>query len=292
MKTFPHYPWAACLLVALALQGCAKVAAVSERRPRLQTASATGGAVPDTTQDIDAALREKKASPAEALGKLLTVAEAASRDLMRAPADAAALETYNFAVARAVAIMQEADLAPWQGARRIPSSGGGWLLSLKHDPRPNWNPALYEFVPADQFDVHGSFVSHRSAKAGLGAPGDLRRAGRDALRLATFQAGDLRLKRIPNSIDTLSPNNRFVKAVNTIPMRSGVPMHVISGDQGKGGNKDRTKPVMSDGVVPYWSSHMDGAVSELVVPSGHSAHRHPAAIEEVKRILDSHRKGA
>jgi hypothetical protein len=47
---------------------------------------------------------------------------------------------------------------------------------------------------------------------------------------------------------------------------------------------------MSDGVVPYWSSHLDGAVSELVVPSEHGAHRNPQAIAEVKRILKKYAK--
>jgi len=41
-------------------------------------------------------------------------------------------------------------------------------------------------------------------------------------------------------------------------------------------------------VVPYWSSHLDGAVSEKIVPSDHSAHRHPEAIAELKRILREH----
>lgn len=86
-------------------------------------------------------------------------------------------------------------------------------------------------------------------------------------------------------MDTLSPKNRFVKAINTVPVTPGIPHNFISGDRGKGGNKDHTDPVMSDGVVPYWSSHMDTAESELVVPSNHSAHQNPQAIAEVKRIL-------
>jgi hypothetical protein len=45
---------------------------------------------------------------------------------------------------------------------------------------------------------------------------------------------------------------------------------------------------MSDGIVPYWSSHLDGAKSELVVPSDHGAHQNPQAIEEAKRILKLH----
>jgi hypothetical protein len=117
------------------------------------------------------------------------------------------------------------------------------------------------------------------------SPKKLLLAGRDAIKLATFRPDDLRLSRIPNSVDTLAPNNRFVRAINEIPMRPEVPYHVISGDRGQGGNKDKAKPVMSDGVVPYWSSHLAGAQSELVVASNHSAHQNPAAIQEVRRIL-------
>jgi len=109
------------------------------------------------------------------------------------------------------------------------------------------------------------------------------------MKVATFQGDDLRLNGIPNSVDTLAPNNRFVKAIQKTPIEP-VPYHVICGDRGKGGNLDQTPPVKSDGVVPYWSSHMDGAKSELVVPSSHSAHQNPQAIAEVKRILNLNEK--
>ena len=98
------------------------------------------------------------------------------------------------------------------------------------------------------------------------------------------QRGQL-LPVFPNSVDTLSPNNRFVKIINTIPIQQGIPYHSIIGDRGKGGNPDHTKPMSSDGFVPYWSSHLKGAQSELIVPSGHSAHQNPTAIKEVRRIL-------
>jgi hypothetical protein len=71
-------------------------------------------------------------------------------------------------------------------------------------------------------------------------------------------------------------------------MVKGVPLNVIVGDRGKGGNKDRTPPVMSDGVVPYWSSHLPEAESEKIVASNHSAHQNPDAIAEVARILRKH----
>jgi hypothetical protein len=109
--------------------------------------------------------------------------------------------------------------------------------------------------------------------------------GADALRLISFQGNEMRMTRAPNSVDSLAPDDLFVLAIQKIPITPGIPHHVICGDRGKAGNKDKTKPVMSDGVVPYWSSHMETAESELIVPSGHGAHQHPQAIAEVERIL-------
>jgi pimeloyl-ACP methyl ester carboxylesterase len=86
--------------------------------------------------------------------------------------------------------------------------------------------------------------------------------------------------RMPNSVDTLEPNDRFVQAVNKLPITPGIPYHSIMGDRGRGNT-----PNSSDGVVPYWSSHLDGARSELIVSSNHSAQFNPEAIAEVKRIL-------
>ena len=91
------------------------------------------------------------------------------------------------------------------------------------------------------------------------------------------------LKRAPDSIDTLEPNDRFVLAVNKLPLTPEIPYHSIIGDRGRGDT-----PNSSDGVVPYWSSHLDGAKSELIVPSGHGAQYTPQAIREVERILKTY----
>ncbi|KAB2638690.1 MAG: hypothetical protein DVB30_05810 [Verrucomicrobia bacterium] len=117
-------------------------------------------------------------------------------------------------------------------------------------------------------------------------PSALLTAGNDALKIATFHANDLKLKRAPNSIDTLSPKNRFVRMINKIPITPGIPYHTIVGDRGKGDS-----PNSSDGVVPYWSSHMDGAQSECIVPSDHGAHQNPKAFAEVTRILKLNAQG-
>jgi pimeloyl-ACP methyl ester carboxylesterase len=88
------------------------------------------------------------------------------------------------------------------------------------------------------------------------------------------------LNRMPNSVDTLEPNDRFVQAVNKLPITSGIPYHSIMGDRGRGDT-----PNSSDGVVPYWSSHLEGAQSELIVNSNHGAQYNHQAIQEVERIL-------
>jgi pimeloyl-ACP methyl ester carboxylesterase len=93
------------------------------------------------------------------------------------------------------------------------------------------------------------------------------------------------LNRMPNSVDTLEPNDRFVEAVNKLPITRGIPYHSIMGDRGRGDT-----PNSSDGVVPYWSSHLDGAKSELIVNSDHGAQYNPQAIREVERILKLHRE--
>lgn len=98
--------------------------------------------------------------------------------------------------------------------------------------------------------------------------------------ILTADEASLQLDRAPNSIDTLSPNNRFVREVNRLPIAPGVTCHSIIGDRGK----DDT-PDSSDGVVAYWSSHLHGAASEKIVPSGHAPHRHPEGIKDVGRIL-------
>jgi pimeloyl-ACP methyl ester carboxylesterase len=550
LKNLPPLSFSILLAFSLLSPGCVQYASVFERRPVFPPALATDQGL---AKRLKTALQKNKRQPAESLSALLVEARDASWGLESDPKNTTARDTYNFAVARIVDTLQTARLAPWEAPLRVPSPGGDLILIAKKDPRPAWNPALYKFVPADQFDVHGKYVGQHTIKPGIGAPlvaigreknhhaaetfslphtyygvtavirfrgstaelafedplgtetisfqghrqplaadftvplavmlqgaepkklelsrmlrpekyaetarisrlqpydpdktvvlvihglmdtpatwtplinrlrGDesirrhyqfwfysypsgypfpysaaiLRRqldaigkkfplrkpmvvighsmggcisrllvtdpgtdlwekilnrppgqtdlddetrdilaeslifqqrpevgrvifvaaplrgsdlathwlgrigssfiapprllfkVGQEALQFATFQADELRLNRIPNSIDNLAPNNRFVRAINSIPMSSKVPVHVIAGDRGKGGNTDKTRPVKSDGVVPYWSSHIPEAESEKIVPSDHAAHQHPAAIEEIARILRLHQK--
>jgi len=93
---------------------------------------------------------------------------------------------------------------------------------------------------------------------------------------------------LPNSLQLLDPDNLLVNAVAKLPVRRGIPYHSIIGDRGRGGFLDRSDPPSSDGIVPYWSSHIEGAESERVIPAGHWTHLHPLAMAEIKRILLEH----
>jgi pimeloyl-ACP methyl ester carboxylesterase len=542
--TFNRYlPLTLAVVTACALGSCATYSKVSERRPHFIPFASGAGPLTNAETQIVKATRIVRGAPLVALGEYMSAAEAALRQLNSNPNDQTARNTYNFAVGRIIATIRDAKLNPWTQPLRVPASGGEFVLTHKPDPRPQWNPALYDFTPADQFDVHGTYVAERTTRDGIGAPvvavgrevnkearanfsmervyygvtaiarfegrrcvlsfedplsvetvrvdrqifplaadftvplavmlastnpkkfelarllnpakyaetarisrlqpydpnkivvlvihglmdtpatwapmlnrlrgykeirsnyqfwfysypsgypypysaAILRReldaiekrfslrkpvvvighsmggcisrllitdasdklwmelfkkppeqvrlspesrklftdalifehrpeigrvifvsaplrgselasnwlgrigsslvrspvtflkAGRDLLQITTYRSGELKLKRIPNSVDTLAPTNRFVIAINTIPITPGIPYHTIMGDRGRG-----DAPNSSDGVVPYWSSHMEGAKSELIVPSGHAAHQNPKAIEEVRRIL-------
>jgi hypothetical protein len=71
--------------------------------------------------------------------------------------------------------------------------------------------------------------------------------------------------------------------VNKLPITPGIPCHSIIGDRGGGDTSNS-----SDGVVPYWSSHLQGARSELIVNSDHGAQYNQQAIREVERILKTY----
>lgn len=89
----------------------------------------------------------------------------------------------------------------------------------------------------------------------------------------------------PPSVRGLSPRSTLLRALDTLPIQ--VPYHSIIGDRGRGDT-----PNSSDGVVAYWSSHLAGAQSELVVPGSHGAFDLPQTVLELKRILHQHLKAA
>ncbi len=161
------------------------------------------------------------------------------------------------------------------------------LEALVFRHRPEIGRAVFISTPHRGSEIASNWIGRLGSRL-VRIPNFLADARNAVASVMTVDAASLQLDRAPNSIDTLSPDNRFVKAVDRLPIVRGVPYHSIIGDRGRGGNPDRTRPVSSDGVVPYWSSHLEGAVSEKIVPSHHGAHQHPEGIREVQRILRLH----
>ena len=99
------------------------------------------------------------------------------------------------------------------------------------------------------------------------------------------ERGDQEGQHSVSGLNDLDPDSVFIRALAESPMKKGLVFHSIIGDQDHADH-----PGGTDGVVPYSSSHLDNAASEVIVHSGHSIHRSPAAMRELLRILRLHLK--
>ena len=81
--------------------------------------------------------------------------DVATRELRRNPSSAVARRDYNFALSRIFEIIKKVKIDVTSTPLTVPSDHGDYVLAAKTDPRPEWNPARYDFTPADQFDVGG-----------------------------------------------------------------------------------------------------------------------------------------
>jgi pimeloyl-ACP methyl ester carboxylesterase len=155
----------------LILSGCATgpYAEVWHKKPQL-----TGPRGPEplatAEQNLTRAMHEERAKPLAAMADCLVALQFASDELKRNPQNATAVRDYNFGISRIFQIIHDTKLDPWAQPLRVPSADGDFVLTYKPDPRPEWNPALYEFTPADQFDVGGKYVTERTTRTGIGAP--------------------------------------------------------------------------------------------------------------------------
>ncbi|HWM23737.1 MAG TPA: alpha/beta fold hydrolase [Chthoniobacterales bacterium] len=157
------------IVVALALAGCASpIAVVSQKSPaRFQVTSGTNQAI---AQSIERAQKLHRAQPLVALEAYASAARDALHDLDRNPADKEARRSYNFAVAGIFSVIRAAKLDPWTQATLVGADSKLMLSGKNKDPRPDYNPALYELIPTDELDFHGTYVKHDVKKDGIGAP--------------------------------------------------------------------------------------------------------------------------
>jgi pimeloyl-ACP methyl ester carboxylesterase len=91
------------------------------------------------------------------------------------------------------------------------------------------------------------------------------------------------LRGTPTSLDSMSPGNPVLLALADIPLAPGITGHSIIPVKGDGDYRQG-----KDGLVAYQSAHVDYVESEFIVRAPHSCQDRPAAIEEVRRILEEH----
>ncbi len=156
------------------------------------------------------------------------------------------------------------------------------LLFFKPDPAVR--RAIFISTPHRGASMaQGNLVGVVSRMAKL--PGNLVALTGDALAPSAYASLGLKvdLSKKYTAVQSLEPGAPMVAALDQSPYKKGVIYHSIIGDRGKGDT-----PNSSDGIVEYWSSHQDGAASELIVPTDHGAYTSPLAIDEIKRILRLH----
>ncbi len=83
-----------------------------------------------------------------------------------------------------------------------------------------------------------------------------------------------------NAINSLRTDSPILAALDQIPIEPSIPFHSIIPLLGP--------KVDSDGVVPYSSSHVNGAESEKIVAGDHSSQESPEVTREIRRILLEH----
>ncbi|MEO2035325.1 MAG: alpha/beta hydrolase [Planctomycetaceae bacterium] len=90
------------------------------------------------------------------------------------------------------------------------------------------------------------------------------------------------------SLDSLAKRSAVLNLVGHTTVPDSVVHHNIVGV-----SRGKSLKWWTDGVVTYRSAHRDDADSEIIVSAGHSqVHRHPEAIDEVRRVLKEHLKHA
>ena len=110
----------------------------------------------------------------------------------------------------------------------------------------------------------------------------------EVFNLATLQQDNLltspqRLTQWFTSVGQLSPSSYSIRGLTPLAVQN-VPTHSIIGDRGR-----HNTPHSSDGVVPYWSSHIPWG-TESIVPADHSVQDIPETAEQVRSILKENLK--
>lgn len=154
-------------------------------------------------------------------------------------------------------------------------------------PIPNFGRAIFMSAPH-----RGTAYADRwftlAARKIIKLPGAFLGAVTDTLTSPEFDAKDLLPSfehgLIQNGPSDLSYKSRFIALTEDIYPPKGFEFHSIIGNI----TNSQSSDVMTDGIVPYQSAHLEGAASEKIIKGGHSIQDTPEAILELRRILRVH----
>ena len=152
---------------------------------------------------------------------------------------------------------------------------------------PNFSRAIFISAPH-----HGTAYADlwftRAARKIIKLPGAFLTAVGDTLQSQDLDFSDL-VKQIDqgliqNGPSDLSHKSKFMAITSDIMPRKGLLFHSIMGNDTKSDDPN----LITDGIVPYKSAHLEGAVSEKIIQGGHSIQETPEAVLELRRILRLH----
>jgi pimeloyl-ACP methyl ester carboxylesterase len=141
------------------------------------------------------------------------------------------------------------------------------FVSTPHEGTPityRWLAQLYALLSREVDEVHRAMREV------------VRENGRGAL------APGIQVRRF-YGVGGLRPTDSVLQAESALPIDPSVPYHSIIPQLGIG-----PWLLPTDGIVPYWSSHIDGADSELIFRGFHTAQDRPPSTAEIRRILLEH----
>ncbi|MEG0487475.1 MAG: alpha/beta fold hydrolase [Acinetobacter sp.] len=150
---------------------------------------------------------------------------------------------------------------------------------FQFEPIPNFSRAVFIASPHRGTAFADRWFT-RSIRRMISLPGDFfesLKAGN--LIQKTSQAVKLGVATIGPS--DLSDQSIFMQMTRDIQPKAGLKYHSIMGNTTTSQNTE----MMTDGIVPYKSSHLDLAISEKIIKGGHSIQETPDAVHELQRIL-------
>ena len=153
--------------------------------------------------------------------------------------------------------------------------------ATSYDPLPFVNRVVFLATPHRGSALADGLAGYLGRRA-MTVPGGVAEIFNSGLSLITGSEDEPVMPPV-SGIESLSPDSLFVRVTMNQPFAPGIPYHSIIG------NRSATDlDWITDSVVPYASSHLAGAESELLVESDHSVHTTMPAILEVRRILRLH----